>query len=247
MLILAAGGVGKSAFALEWALRLERPVLYVSLDTSLVEQAIRVLARETSTSVEDIVEGHDQDPEKWADQWSGVLSDLSYPIRFCDSAHSVRDIDELVTAETEWWGESPHMVIVDNISDLLEGEESASEYRKVLAGLKRVARDHDTFVIALHHIRKKPPKSQKQRDEEDEEDEGTKPVHLSDGLYESDKHAQYVLGLWRPRWNQMSVGVLKNRMGPASSSGSLHTTLECDLRTMRIEHPHSAARVLGGE
>lgn len=233
MLVLAAGGVGKSAFALEWAVRLGRPALYVSLDTSLVEQGIRILARSTGTSVEDVVEGHDEDPARWSETWGQRLEDIQIPLRFCDSAYTVRDLDELVQAETEWWGEAPYMVVVDNIADLQEREEGAAEIRRILAGLKKVAKDHDTLVMALHHIRKKPPKNSK-RDEEDEQEEGMIPVHLSDALYEGDKHAQYVLGLWRPDWNHMAVGVLKNRMGPASRTGSMHTTLEADLRTMSI-------------
>jgi hypothetical protein len=246
MLVLAAGGVGKSAFALEWAVRLERPALYVSLDTSLVEHGIRLLARSTGTSVEHVVEGHDEDPSAWAAEWGKRLEDLQLPLRFCDGAHTVRDIDELVAAEGEYWGESPYMVVVDNVADLQEREEGAAEIRRILAGLKKVSKDHDTLVMALHHIRKKPPKSAKQREEEgDEEDEGTKPVHLSDALYEGDKHAQYVLGLWRPSWNRLTVGVLKNRMGPANRSGTLHTSLEADLRTMQFRAA-GATSLLGG-
>lgn len=238
MLVLAAGGVGKSAFALEWALSLGHPCLYVSLDTSLVDHGVRILARDTGLRVEDIQEGHDDDPDDWSATWGDVLSELDYPARFCDIAQTAREVDELVAAETEYWGDAPLLVIVDNLGNLLEKDEGAAEYRRVLRELHmRVAKKHDTLVVALHHLRKLPPK-QSRKDEDDEDlEQGTKPVKLSDALYESDKEAQYVLGLWRPEPKRMAVGVLKNRMGPASRTGRLHTTLDADLAHMRIESP----------
>lgn len=245
VLVLAAGGVGKSAFSLDWVMRLNAPALYVSLDTSLVDHGIRVLARSTGASVEDIVKTSDTDPTAWAKTWGSQLEDIDEPVRFCDRAYSVREVDELVVAETEYWGDSPTMTIVDNLSNLQEREEGAGEFRRILAGLHRVAKERDTCIMALHHIRKKPAKASK-KDDEEPEDEGTMPVHLSDALYEGDKEAQIVLGLWRPVWNQMAVGVLKNRMGPASRVGSMHTTLDADLRYMRIEQPGRSPALLGG-
>lgn len=234
MVVLAAAGVGKSAFALQWATMLNHPSLYVSLDTALVDHAIRILARETGLTVGDITDGHDEDVEGWVQKWYEVLDDLPTKARFTDLTHTVRHVGELVRAETEYWGEPPALTIVDNLGDLLEEGESAAEYRRILLELKRVAVENDTLVVALHHLRKRPSKARSQ-DDDDEGDEGTQPVHVGDALYESDKHAKFVLGLWRPQPDRMAVGVLKNRMGPAARNGSLHVTLEANLERMRIE------------
>lgn len=233
MLVLAAGGVGKSAFALEWASRLGAPSLYISLDTSLVDHAVRLLARHTGVTVDSVQSDHDDDPEAWARKWGEHLTRIDLPARFVDGATTAREVREAVQAETEYWGEPPAITIVDNLANILEHEETASEYRRILRDLHRTAKDHDTLVIALHHLRKRPPRARGKADEE-EWDEGSIPVHLSDALYESDKDAQIVLGLWRPSWNQMSVGVLKNRMGPMDRNGQLHTTLRADLARMEL-------------
>jgi hypothetical protein len=233
MLVLAAGGVGKSAFALEWASRLGAPALYISLDTSLVDHAVRLLARHTGATVDHVQGDHDADPEAWARKWGEKLEQLDLPVRFCDGARTAREVREVVAAETEYWGEPPAITIVDNLANILEQEEGAGEYRRILKDLHRTAKDFDTLVIALHHLRKRPARTRGKSDDEDM-DEGSISVHLSDALYESDKDAQIVLGLWRPSWNQMSVGVLKNRMGPMDRNGQLHTTLKADLGRMEL-------------
>jgi len=241
MLVIAAGGVGKSAFALEWATSLGSPALYVSLDTSLFDHGVRLLARRTGRSTDEIELGHDDAPKQWADKWAPELEDIDIPTRFCELTHTARDIHELVGAETEYWGEAPKLVVVDNLMDLIEAEEGAGEYRRVLGELKRVAKDHDTLVMVLHHLRRKPPKASKNKDD-DEDDVSTHPVSLDDSMYEGDKQAQYALGLWRPQWNQLTVGVLKNRMGQARRNGALHTTLYSDLARMEIrDHTRGAA------
>ena len=234
MLVLAAGGVGKSAFALEWVARLGAPALYIALDTSLVDHAVRLLARATGLTVDEVQDEHDADPEAWARKWSAKLEELGLPVRFVEGATTAREVREAIAAETEYWGVAPSICVVDNLSNLLEKEEGAGEYRRILADLHRTAKEHDTLVIALHHLRKRPAAQRKRGDDDDDQDEGTIRVHLSDALYESDKEAQIVLGLWRPQWNQMSVGVLKNRMGPADRNGQLHTTLRADLARMDL-------------
>lgn len=238
MVVLAAGGVGKSAWGLEWATQIGVPSLYISLDTSLVDHTIRLIARSTGLTVEQVQHGHDEDLDAWVDTWHDYVEELPYQTRFCERAYTARTVGELIRAETEFWGEPPALTIVDNLGNLLEEQESAGEYRRILGELHRAAKENDTLVVALHHLRKRPAKVREK--DNNEGDEGTQPVHLSDALYESDKEAQFVLGLWRPQPTRMAVGVLKNRMGPANRNGDLHVTLDADLRRMRISEPERA-------
>lgn len=233
LLVIAAGGVGKSAFALDWATSLGSPALYVSLDTSLVDHGVRLLAKHTGKTTDEIELGHDEAPKQWAEKWSTVLEDVQVPTRFCELSNSAREVHELVAAESEYWGEVPKLVVVDNLMDLVEAEEGASEYRRILGDLKRTAKEFDTLVMVLHHLRRKPPKAGKNKDE-DEDDVSTHPVNLDDSMYEGDKQAQYVLGLWRPQWNRLAIGVLKNRMGQARRNGALHVSITSDLARMDL-------------
>jgi hypothetical protein len=228
MVVLAQSGVGKSALGMNWALGYSEPSLYISLDTELADHAIRVIARDKHLTTTEIEKGHDEDEEAWAEQWRPVLEELDYPVRFCDRWVSAEQIGELIEAETEWLGETPRLVIVDNLMNLIR-DESAGEYRRVLGELVRVAKKYHALIVALHHLRKKPAKK-----DEDDEDDRAKPVRLSDSLYAIDQEPKYVLGLWAPNDYSLSVGVLKNRMGPLNPDG---VTLYTDMAHMRIWDP----------
>ncbi len=243
MTVLAAPGVGKSAFALEWAACLDKPSLYISLDTSLTDQAIRLLARSTGLTVEQVTEGHDQDLDTWASRWEAQVSSMPYRARFCDITQTTRTIGELISAEAEYLGEPPALTIIDNTFNLIEQEESAGEYERIFGELKKVAREFNTLVVCLHHLKRRPSKPRGKQDEE-EDSEATLPVHLTDGVYGCEKQSNFVLGLWRTHPTKLRVGVLKNRMGPASSTGTMHITLNADLRRMRIEQPANPERYL---
>lgn len=236
LIVLAASGVGKSTVALDWALELaqDQPALYLSLDTALVDHAIRVIARQTGHTIREVEEGHDEDPKAWAQKWAPTLLEMesSTHLRFCDQNMRVETIGELVAAETEYWGDAPKLVIVDNLMNLLEGAESAAEYRRIVSELLRVAKEHHALVVGLHHLRKKPAKSVK--DEEDDDDEGTRPVRLHDSLFAVDQEAKYVVGLWRPQPWDLKLSILKNRMGDANANGKVQVSLSVDMARARI-------------
>jgi hypothetical protein len=222
MAVAAASGVGKSMFALNWVAKTPGPHLYVSLDTTLDDQAVRLLALTGHLTTEQITEGRDEDPA-WAGLWSDHLSSLDTAVRFTDQPTNLKEIKEVVIAETEFFGRSPVVVVVDNVADLLEEEESASEYHRIFGGLRQIARDCNTMVMALHHLRRKPA-----RFGSAEQDQGTKPVMKTDILYGGDREVQYLLGLWRSRPDILSCGVLKNRMGQADPSSNINVRLRAD-------------------
>jgi hypothetical protein len=245
MLVLAAPGVGKSSWSAEWLAAMDRPSLYVSLDQALVDHAIRLIARKTAMTIDQIQEGHDTDLSSWVAKWQPFVEALDYKIRFCDSAWDTRAVSELVHAETEYWGEPPVVTVIDNVADLLQTEESATQYEQIYGELKRIAKENDTLMVALHHLKRRPAKAPGKKDDDADEDETSMPVHLTDGTFAGEKKANFVLGLWRPQPNKMRVGVLKNRMGPASSTGGLHITLDADLRRMQFSEPQTFERYVG--
>lgn len=239
MAVAAAAGVGKSNFALDFAAHLAAPTLYVSLDTTLVDQGLRLTAKSTGQTIDEIQMGHDTDLEGWIERWEPVVENLGYPIRFVDISAGAKAIGEMVAAEAEYLGEPPLLTIVDNVSDLVEGEESGQEFARIFRELNHVAKEQNTFVMGLHHIRRKPPGNKRPCKKcgygEDERDQGTEPVHMSDILYGGDRAVQYLLGLWAPSPGKLRVGVLKNRMGPSNPNGGLYVTLHADLARSRLE------------
>lgn len=233
MVAIAAEGVGKSVWALNWALEVpEHPVLYVTLDTSMTDQAIRVIARHTNTSIQDVMRGHD-DVESWADRWEPYLEQVHSRTRFFADDIGPKAVDELVEAEAEYWGEPPIVTIIDNVGNLIEKEESAQEYQGVFNALSRMAKRRQTFVLCLHHLRRKPAASKKEREAE-QDDPGIEPVHSSDILYAGGRNANFVLGLSRPQPDRLRINVLKNRMGLMSPAGKVATYLSFDGARSRV-------------
>ena len=242
MAVLACPGVGKSFFALEWAMALKEPSLYVSLDTDLFTQAVRVISRMTRYTTEEVSEGYDTDEEGWVRKWEPYVESLGESVRFVDRTGGTRAIAEMVSAETEYWGSPPPLTIIDNVGDLLDGPEAAQEYQRVFGELKRITVEHHTFVVALHHIVKKQLKFNKETDEQ--VDATTLPVHMSDGLYGGDRSTHIVLGLWRPQPERLRVAVLKNRMGKASPGGHVYVDLHADFTRSRL-YDLDVARLAG--
>lgn len=232
MVVGAHEGVGKSTFALDWLIETGIHSLYVSLDTTLADHAIRVIAMSSGHDIQTLVRSYDRNRDEWLDAWTPYLEGLPFKARFVDRSMGARTIGEVVIAETEYWGEPPLLTVVDNVGDLVEKEESAAEYGRIFRELHQVARENETCVMGLHHLRRKPPSV----GQKDEDDPMLKPVHLHDFLYAGGRAVQFALGLWRPHSDTMRVGVLKNRMGPASSSGRLFAELGFDPAHARLSN-----------
>lgn len=189
----AAPNVGKSFIALRWALHLARegfPILYCGMDTSLRDQGDRMFT---------MSHGRPANDEEELEEW---LKDSELPIRWCDLSLSTGALNELVAAEAIYFGETPALVIVDVLGELVQGEESVEKVSGVVADLKVISREHHTCVLALHHLRDGFAGS------------GDAAVQLSDFRYEKGRYAEVVFGLWRPSPGALAMRILKNRSGP---------------------------------
>lgn len=225
LVVLAAPGVGKSTFALDWALKAEIPVLAVSLDTSLQDQALRVAAHISGQSMNLILEEVEAELASGSTiQWADYLEAQQTLVRFTDVIRSVDELDELISAEIEYWGEAP-LVILDDARSVMPGEDSASGYKALFKGLHQLAQDHNCVIFTLHHITR------------GEASDGDVAPTMSSGLYASEHDVQISLGLWRPNPAQIAVSVLKQRMGPANSKGTVAMVLNTDLEHARLTEP----------
>jgi len=69
-----------------------------------------------------------------------------------DSAPSLSDIDDEVTAIEELLGEAPALIVIDNLMDIsMDGGEEFSNMRSALKELKYLARDTNAAILVLHH------------------------------------------------------------------------------------------------
>ena len=208
MIALGAPGALKSMLSLAWCLELDAPTRMISLDTDPATQAVRVIARLTGNETTKI----------WPDKirWAGWLREQTTKLRIHSDPVSVDEVDEIVTADTEYWGQAPGLVVIDDVSKLVMEERDYSGFDTAMLELHRIARRHKTVVLALHHLHRGDSSAR------------TKPIKLSDGKYTGEYEAEIVLGLWRPAEHELKVGVLKNRFGNDDPTGGLVANLHCD-------------------
>lgn len=224
MVVVGAPGVGKSAFALNWALKIQEPSLILSLDTDLRTQAARAAAIHAGAPIETVR----QSPARWA----LYLDRYVDRTRIYDLTLGTRELDDLVAAEQEYWGSPPALVVVDNVSNLLK-ESTYEAYRQTFVDLHKIARRNDTCVVALHHAKR---------------DAVDGPLTMHSMQFTGEQEAELVLGLWKNKPNPLvefgslprplSVGILKNRNGPAGHVEHLIF----DPQTMRMEEKDDRSR-----
>lgn len=225
LICLGAPGVGKSTFGLEWTKGLlyqDQPVLYLSLDTPLHDQAARFSAswHGNGVTVQDV---QDQ-PTGWAEWLAAQRTEdgRPLPLRFSDVLMNVDEVQELVEAESEWFGRPPALIIVDNASDLLDDEESRSSFMRLFRALDAIAKDTGAVVLALHHIRRG-------GSQDPALSNGLRAPTMTDGAFAGEQKAQAVLSVWRDQPGVFRVSVIKNRMGESDPSGGKFVSLGCDL------------------
>lgn len=213
VVVMGAPGVGKSLFSLNLCLAANEPSVLVSLDTDMTTQAIRacsILSGATRQSVE-------SRPTAWAQ----YLERRNLLCRMYDLSLRPEDINDLVLAETEYWGSAPSLVVVDNVANVVK-DTSYESYRNCFLELQKVARLRGTVVVALHHVKR---------------DSASGKLSLHSGQYSGEQEAELVLGLWRSSSTGLEVGILKNRNGMADPEGNYAHSLYLDSKTLRLEEP----------
>jgi len=146
-MICGRPSTGKSMVALNLAYRAQVPTIYISADSHLATQSIRLLSLITGMPQSDVEEMlvHDKD------RASELLRDTSNIRWNFLSAPTVQQIRELVEAHAEMWGDGPMLLIVDNLTDVLRdnGDEWGKEFLK---DLKFLARSWNLCALVLHHM-----------------------------------------------------------------------------------------------
>ncbi|MGW5773092.1 AAA family ATPase [Streptomyces longwoodensis] len=154
--IVAAGpGTGKSLFALNLALYGNIPVLYYSADSNAATQLTRATAILTGDNVRDVKRKLLKDD---FGEYTAYLSKRWW-IRFNYEARpTLADIERDLRAYFEVFGIFPHLVVVDNITNVA-GDSPADSAETFTFGLEamceymsEMARYTGAHVLALHHV-----------------------------------------------------------------------------------------------
>lgn len=220
VLVLGAPGALKSLFSLVWGHELARqgePVSLISLDTDPLTQAARLVAMEYRAEGHRITTNEVMDTQTLWPEW---LEDRRLRLSVIERPVSAEQIDEIITAHTEYWGRVPPLVIVDDVSKMRMEKRDYEGFDTAILELHRVARRHGTVVLGLHHVHRGDSSSRQKR------------VTLKDGKYTGEYEAEIMLGLWRPLTQShrptLRVSVLKNRSGQDDPTGETFVSLYAD-------------------
>jgi len=137
---------GKSMFALALAVRSKVPTIYLSADSHLHTQSMRLIALATKTE-QSQVEQMMEDKE-WAKE---SLLEQDFMRWSFNSAPTANDIHEQVEAHITLTSRPPELFIVDNLTDCVVDGDEFGGMRSFMKDLKFAAREFGMAVLVLHH------------------------------------------------------------------------------------------------
>ncbi|MFF4223208.1 DnaB-like helicase C-terminal domain-containing protein [Streptomyces abikoensis] len=221
-LIAAGPGTGKSAFALNLALKSAAPTMYFSADSDPFTQYVRAGANITGWTTGDVENAilHQQ-----TTTLDAALSGVSIRWNF-DASPSLTEIEEELTAYAMIYG-YPAICIVDNVTnvDAPEMGEGHAGLDELCGYFHDLARKTHSAVILLHHVT-------------GVYNDGTNPIPLSGIKGQIGRVPEVILTLHRGGTEfegyNLRVSNVKNRGGKADASGFTFAELNWEPERMQI-------------
>ncbi|MFF8629667.1 AAA family ATPase [Streptomyces werraensis] len=228
-LVAAGPGTGKSLFALNLALHGNIPVLYFSADSNAATQLTRATALLTGENVRDVKR------KLLSDDFGDYLVDLSkrWWIRFDYNARpTLADIELNLRAYFEVFGMFPHLIVVDNITNV-SGDNPAGDAESFTFGLEAMceymsdmARVTGAHVLSLHHVT-------------GEHSDGLSPIPLSGVKGKIGRVPNVIITLFKEIDGMdgriIHASPVKNREGFEDSSGQTYSSYAFNSTNMRLE------------
>ena len=214
-ILAGAPGGGKSTLAVNLAMKMEYPPFHLAQDSPA-----SVLSRMTSLVTQDSIS--DTATALTSDQRFVIaerLATVRPTLVFERGAVTVDGIELRLEALTEWFGEPPKLVFIDNLIDLIvEGTThgDTSFYTKALPMLKRMANKYNCAVIVLHHVNKGSGTAVA---------DGRHGIQMNSLLHAGEREARHVWGVYNDGIDTLQVQVLKQQDGPADPDGKLEIPL----------------------
>lgn len=214
-----APGGGKSTVAVNLAMMVTYPVLYLAQDSphsvlgrlaalgtgNTTREATRMIGSEHMR--DDLAEGLDTTRPTLVINRGAVTLDM---------------IEQKVHALREWLGKAPPLVVVDNLIDTIvpgTTHGDMSFYTTALPTLKQMAIENDFTCILLHHVTRGGGR-------ETSHARGTKGMSMNDLLFAGERESRHVWGVYHnPESSEMFIQILKQQDGRADPDGKLKVGL----------------------
>jgi KaiC/GvpD/RAD55 family RecA-like ATPase len=217
VIVAGAPGGGKSTFSVNLAMNVDYPVLYLAQDTPA-----SVIGRMTALAT-----GVDVTTAQRNLRQRDMLEEISIKLEAARphlilerKPVSVERLKHLVEALTEWLGEAPPLIIIDNLIDLLVPGSTHGEmqfYTTAIPQIKHIANEYGTCIMMLHHVTRSGDSRESGR--------GTAPLKMNDLLFAGEREARHVWGVYNNGEDTMNVQILKQQDGAADPDGNIEVPL----------------------
>ena len=223
-LIAAAPGVGKSVLA-QTLVQVgngdgtKLRSLYFSADTNASTFFNRSAAIATGYQLSDIDAYVRQGAVHVVEP--AVRTDTSHMMVSFDSDLTEEHILEQIDAYATVWGDYPELIVIDNLSDYVSfADDPGGALTEGLSLLKDISSRANCGMVALHHV-------------VGQYDSGDEPVPQSGLIQKISKIPAQIWTLHKGS-GAVNVSVVKNREGPADSTGRTFISLPTDMSRARI-------------
>ena len=230
-MVAAAPNVGKSMFALIYAVRAKVPTLFFSADTDTTTVMMRAAAHSSGHNQVNVEQRLSTD-NNYYDRYFDKLKHIKWVF---DSSPSLDDIELEVKAYVELYGQSPELIIIDNLMNVAaETDNEWAGLRAIMMELHDMARKTEACVLVLHHV-----------SEQSEYGSPTEPPARRAIHGKVSQLPALILTLgYNPVAGELKVAAVKNRFGPHAADGKDFATLYTNYGACQISDGDSYGAML---
>jgi predicted ATP-dependent serine protease len=230
-MVAAAPNAGKSMFALIYAMQAKVPTLFFSADTDTTTVMMRAAAQASGHS-QISVESNLSADTHYYDRHFDKLKHIKWVF---DSSPSLDDIELEIRAYIELFGESPELIVIDNLMNVAaETDNEWAGLRAIMMELHDMARNTEACVLVLHHV-----------SEQSEYGSPTNPPARRAIHGKVSQLPALILTLgYDPSAGMLKIAAVKNRFGPHTADGSNWATLAVNYSACQISDMNSFGQML---
>lgn len=237
-LVAAPPNGGKSLFYMNYAIEAKVPSLILSADQDEVTSFLRAAAIVSGERTSDLEAGlWSKDPAVLA-KAKARIHDALQPLDFLrfgfDPSPTRDDIADEVAAFTECWGNSPDLVVVDNLMNIqAEHDNEWGGMRDLMKDFHHIARVSGAHVMVLHHTA------------EDDKNPYAKPPARKQIQGKVSQLPELILTcVLNPENGEFRLACVKNRSGEHDATGETYMTMFAVPERMRILEDRTKAMLL---
>ena len=230
-MVAAAPNAGKSMFALIYAVKAKVPTLFFSADTDTTTVMMRAAAHSSGHNQVNVEQNLSTDSHFY----DGYFEKLKHIKWVFDSSPSLDDIELEVKAYVELYGQSPELIIIDNLMNVAaETDNEWAGLRAIMMELHDMARKTEACVLVLHHV-----------SEQSEYGSPTEPPARRAIHGKVSQLPALILTLgYNPTNAELKIAAVKNRFGPHAADGKDFAVLLVNYGSCQIADKDSYGAML---